>query len=428
MNQLNIIYDCFKKATGVSTDTRKIEPGQIFFALKGPNFNANKMAKEALEKGASFAVIDDPDYKNDDRCLLVDDVLTTLQKLANHHRRQFNIPVLAITGSNGKTTTKELVQGVLAQKYNTLATSGNLNNHIGVPLTLLRLNETTEMAIVEMGANKIGDIKELTEIAEPTHGIITNIGKAHLEGFGGFEGVLRAKTELFDFLKNQKGTVFINTANPVLSNLTKRFAEPVLYPQKGDFLHVSLINANPVVVYQDENGEQVATQMTGKYNFDNIVTALCIGKYFEVEAEKANQAVSAYQPSNNRSQVIKKGSTTIYLDAYNANPTSMANALENFNELKAEKKVVILGDMYELGSESEAEHVELGKYACKLKFDLIIFIGKHVAASHQACPNSLYFESKEKFEENFTINDLNNSFILIKASRGMALETLTDKF
>lgn len=428
MNQLNIIYDCFKKATGVSTDTRKIEPGQIFFALKGPNFNANKMAKEALQKGASFAVIDDPDYKNDDRCLLVDDALTTLQKLANHHRRQFNIPVLAITGSNGKTTTKELVHAVLAQKYNTLATSGNLNNHIGVPLTLLRLNETTEMAIVEMGANKIGDIKELTEIAEPTHGIITNIGKAHLEGFGGFEGVLRAKTELFDFLKNQKGTVFINTANPVLSNLTKRFTEPVLYPQKGDFLHVSLINANPVVVYQDENGEQVATQMTGKYNFDNITTALCIGKYFEVEAEKANQAVSAYQPSNNRSQVIKKGSTTIYLDAYNANPTSMANALENFSELEAEKKVVILGDMYELGSESEAEHLELGKYACKLKFDLIIFIGKHVAVSHQACPNSLYFESKEKFEENFTINDLNNSFILIKASRGMALETLTDKF
>jgi UDP-N-acetylmuramoyl-tripeptide--D-alanyl-D-alanine ligase len=304
---LSILYELYIKSTGVSTDTRKIDPGNIFFALKGPNFNANEFAPKALEMGASAVVIDDPAFfiEDDQRYFICEDVLVTLQKLANFHRREFSIPFIGLTGSNGKTTSKELLNAVLKQKFNTLATIGNLNNHIGVPLTLLRLKPEHEIAIIEMGANKQGDIKELCDIAEPTHGFITNIGKAHLEGMGGPEGVLKTKTELFQHLRETKGTVFINSQDPILSNMAKRFENPVLYPAKGDFCEVTFLGANPFVKFSvaGVDGEHL-TSMIGGYNFGNIANALTIGKFFGVPMEKAVAAIVNYKPENMRSQLV----------------------------------------------------------------------------------------------------------------------------
>ena len=321
-----ILYQLFLKSTGVSTDTRKIDPGNIFFALKGPNFNANEFASKALEMGASAVVIDEAAYfeEDDERYFICENALVCLQKLANYHRHQFDIPVIGLTGSNGKTTSKELLNAVLRTKFKTLATVGNLNNHIGVPLTLLALNQSHELAIVEMGANKQGDIQELCEIAEPTHGFITNIGKAHLEGMGGPEGVLKTKTELYQHLRENKGTVFINSQDPILSNMIKRFEEPVLYPAKGDFCEVSFHGADPFVKFSVEGNQEIfLSSLIGAYNFGNIATALTVGKFFGVDMNQAVQAIVDYKPSNMRSQLVEKRSNLIILDAYNANPSSM---------------------------------------------------------------------------------------------------------
>lgn len=422
------LYPHFLKATGVSTDTRSIGPGNIFFALKGPNFNANKLAAQALEKGASVAVIDDPEFNNDPRCFLVTDVLKTLQRLATHHRRQFDIPFVALTGSNGKTTTKELIHDVLATKFRVLATLGNLNNHIGVPLTLLRVNAETEIAIIEMGANHVGEIAALCEIAEPTHGLITNIGKAHLEGFGGIEGVIRGKSEMYNFLIQTDGVIFVNSKHDVLRNMAeRRMKHPYYYPRQGDYFQAELLEAKPALRFKGENGEEVQTQIHGEYNFDNICTALCIGKFFQTDADKSHAAIAAYVSENNRSQSIVRGDKTIILDAYNANPSSMEAALRDVAGLNSPHKTVILGDMYELGETKKEEHRKLGLMTKELGIDLPIFCGELMSEAALANTDSVYCENKEKLSHYLATNVIPAGHVLVKGSRGMGLETIVDK-
>jgi UDP-N-acetylmuramoyl-tripeptide--D-alanyl-D-alanine ligase len=427
---LDILYSLFLKSTGVSTDTRKIDPGNIFFALKGPNFNANEFAPKALEMGATLVVIDDPKVfiEDDERYFICEDVLSTLQHLATYHRRKFDIPVIGLTGSNGKTTSKELLNAVLKQKYNTLATIGNLNNHIGVPLTLLRLKSENEIAIIEMGANKQGDIKELCDIAEPTHGFITNIGKAHLEGMGGPEGVLKTKTELYQHLRANKGTVFINSQDPILSNMIKRFESPVLYPAKGDFCEVNFLGADPFVKFSVEGvpGEHL-TSMIGGYNFGNIANALTIGKFFGVEMEKAVEGIVNYKPENMRSQLVEKRSNLIILDAYNANPSSMEVAIRTFGQMKSRThKMIILGDMFELGDHAEEEHRKLGEIVSEYPIDKVCFTGKLIASALEKAPKALYFPDPFSFRNWLQDSQLEDYLILIKGSRGMKLEGLVD--
>lgn len=421
------LYKRFVLSTGISTDTRKIEPGNIFFALKGPNFNANKFARKALSEGASLSVVDEKEFAISPNTLLVKNVLHTLQDLANYHRHQLKIPVIGITGSNGKTTTKELIRAVLSEKYKCQATEGNLNNHIGVPLTILSLQQDTEIAIIEMGANKLGDISELCRIAEPTQGIITNIGKAHTEGFGGFEGVLRGKSELYHWLLRNNGTVFINSEDAILMNMSKRFEKPILYPGPGDYYHCNLIEANPWVTIEDEEKKIIKTQLIGRYNYQNIAAALCIGKYFEVNSGKASSAVAQYIPTNNRSQILSIGTNTIILDAYNANPDSMSAAIQNLSGMEGKNKVLILGDMFELGDLTEVEHRRIGELTLKESFDKVIFCGERMQYAHEGNRNSRYFKSRTELENYIESCIFEDSLILIKGSRGMALEVIAQK-
>ncbi len=421
------IYDAFLKSSGISTDTRKIKPDNLFFALKGPNFNANQLALEAVDSGAKMAIIDDKEYEIQGRTFLVDNVLSTLQDLARHHRQQLKIPILGITGSNGKTTTKELIKDVLQQKHKTLATQGNLNNHIGVPLTILSIDETIEIAIVEMGANRLGEIALLSSIALPTHGIITNIGKAHIGLFGGIEGVIRGKSELYDYLIKHDGVVFINENQPALKNMAKRFRSPLLYPNAGNYYHCELIEANPFVKVRTEHGDIIETHLIGRYNFDNIAAALCIGKYFEVSPEKARQAIGNYMPENNRSQIIKKSGKTIILDAYNANPSSMTAAIENLIQMRAEKKAVILADMFELGDEAPEEHRKIGELVNEAHFDLNILCGENMFFAREVCKDARYFKTRQEVAEFLKSNPLEKGYtVLIKGSRGMALEEILE--
>lgn len=423
---ISSLYEKFKNSTGVCTDTRKIEKGNLFFALKGPNFDANKLAAQALNEGASFAVIDDSKFSTDDRCFLVDDCLTTLQQLANYHRKQLNIPIIGITGSNGKTTTKELTRNVLATEYKVFATKGNLNNHIGVPLSLLEIDDSIEIAIIEMGANHVGEIAALCLIAEPTHGLITNIGKAHLEGFGGVEGVIRGKSEMYHWLIENEGVIFVNSQNEILSNIAqRRIKSPIYYPAKGDFLELNLIEAKPEIVFEDENGNHTKTSLSGAYNFENIATALCVGKYFKVDMAKATLAIAEYIPDNNRSQILKKGTNMIVMDAYNANPTSMKAALESLSLMQGEK-IAILGDMFELGEDSDIEHASVGKLTLSLGLKEIIFCGGNMKAAAQANSTALYFQKKEELNAYLRGKTWNDKVILLKGSRGMGLESLLD--
>ncbi|MBS9522549.1 UDP-N-acetylmuramoyl-tripeptide--D-alanyl-D-alanine ligase [Litoribacter alkaliphilus] len=427
---LQKLYLAYKDASGISTDTRNIQPGNMFFALKGPSFNANEFAATALKNGASVAVIDDEEYlpnKKDDSYILVDDALTALQRLANHHRKQLNIPILAITGTNGKTTTKELLNAVLSTKFKTYATKGNLNNHIGVPLTLLTMGKKVELGIVEMGANKVGDIAELCAIAEPTHGLITNIGKAHLEGFGGFDGVLRAKTEMYHYLIENNGKIFVNSTNPILMNMVKRMKDPFLYPQSLDNYHTYFVSADPFVKFKTANGNVCETKMLGGYNFENIATALAVGNFFGVEEERAVEAVCNYTPSNMRSQLVEKRSNLIVLDAYNANPTSMEGAIKTFGAMTGKKhKMVILGDMYELGEQSEEEHEKLGQLVKEYHFDKVCFAGELTKAALKQAPDALYFPDPFSLRNWLKDMALEDYLILIKGSRGMKMETLVD--
>ena len=420
------LYEKFLASSGVSTDTRSIAKGSLFFALKGERFNGNAFARQALENGAAYAVIDEPEHWHNDRCLLVDDALAALQDLAHYHRRALNIPVIGINGTNGKTTTKELLHAVLSQKYQTLATRGNLNNHIGVPLTLLQLTAETEIAIIELGANHVGEIAALCRIAHPTHGLTTNIGKAHLEGFGGLEGAIRGESEQYDYLRRTGGVVFINSQDKLLSNMGKRLTKPHYYPAPGDYFTCTLLSADPFVVYQAEGGNSVETQLVGAYNFDNIAAALCIGKYFEVPSAAADEAIRSYQPANKRSQVVRQGTNTIILDAYNANPDSMQAAIRNLEAMQAAQKAVILGDMYELGEDAAAEHRAVGELLAQGTVERILFCGELMQAAHEACPRSDYFPDKAKLEKHLQQQPIENNTVLIKGSRGMAMETVVD--
>lgn len=422
---ISSLYKKYLECSLVSTDSRADQTDSLFFALHGPNFNGNQFAEQALNKGARYAIVDDPALGND-QVLVVPDTLTALQELANYHRRQLNIPVIGITGSNGKTTTKELIHAVLSQRFNTVYTKGNLNNHIGVPLTLLTIKPEHQIAIIEMGANHLGEIEKLCQLAEPTHGIITNIGKAHLEGFGSLEGVARAKSELYLHLLQHKGTAFINSQNDVLHRLGNRLPIKITYPAPGDFFHCKFISASPFVTYESENGEIITTKIIGEYNFENIAAASCIGKYFNVPLDKINSGIAGYVPSNNRSQVIKKGSNTILLDAYNANPSSMAASIKNFANADAQQRVVILGDMFELGADSAEEHSNLGKLVATLSFNQVLLCGKHMEHASAHAPAAWHFETKDEVQKWLQTNPIQNSLVLIKGSRGMSLETLVD--
>lgn len=411
------IYNLYSKNYLVDTDTRNIRKGSVFFALKGENFDGNKFAYNALDKGAEYAVIDNPEYHSE-KTILVENSLETLQKLANYHRNQLNIPIVSLTGSNGKTTTKELINAVLSQKYNTSATQGNLNNHIGVPLTLLSMTPETEIGIVEMGANHLKEINFLCDIAEPNFGYITNFGKAHLEGFGGVKGVIKGKSELYDYLRNSKGKAFINS-NDKTQMLQAGGIETISFSNDT----ISFLGANPFVTAEFEN-IQIQSQLIGSYNFNNIAAAITIGKYFKVSNQKIKEAIQNYIPSNNRSQIIEKNSVKIILDAYNANPSSMKVALENFASLKAKKKIVFLGDMFELGNSSEKEHQSIAELATTLNFDEVHLIGK--AFSTTDVKNAFVYESFETFKNSNNKFQFQQATLLIKGSRGMALERILD--
>ncbi|UFH56114.1 UDP-N-acetylmuramoyl-tripeptide--D-alanyl-D-alanine ligase [Spirosoma sp. KNUC1025] len=430
------LYHKFLECTGVSTDTRRITSDCLFVALKGASFDGNQFARQALEAGARYALVDDPAIADSDaRCLLVADSLTALQDLARHHRQTLTFPVIGLTGSNGKTTTKELIAAVLSKKYRTYATVGNLNNHIGVPLTLLALNEQHEIAVIEMGANHQKEIELLCSIAQPTHGLITNVGKAHLEGFGGIEGVRKGKGELYDYLAQHGRTVFINSRDKTLMAMYRErlkslrsetvFAETIFYPAvDASSQPVELLQESPVVVYRDPEGREVTTHLPGRYNFDNMTAALAIGDYFGISPEESNRAVADYNPTNNRSQVITKGTNTVLLDAYNANPSSMAAAIRQFAATPASRKAVILGDMYELGNESEAEHAALGKLIAESKFDLVILAGKDMHYALEFLPKAYYFPDKFSLHNWLMDHPMTDTYILVKGSRGMSLETV----
>ncbi len=372
-------------------------------------------------------MIDDENYARDERYIVVEDTLAALQDLATHHRKQLHIPVIGLTGSNGKTTTKELINAVLSKKYRTLATKGNLNNHIGVPLTLLSIKPAHEIAIIEMGANHQGEIARLCEIALPDYGLITNIGKAHIEGFGGFEGVIKGKSELYQHLINHDGVVWINSNNPILSNMAKRFKTPLFYPNEGDFYHCEFREANPFIVLKAESGNIVRTQLIGGYNFENIAAALCIGKYFRVPADDAEAAIAAYNPENNRSQVIHKEGYTIIMDAYNANPSSMKSALENLLSMESKKKAVILGDMKELGDTSEEEHRNIGQWLNASGFDEIYLYGDYMKFAAEECPASHHFTDKNSLRKKIGEREFKDYILLIKGSRSMGLEDVLEE-
>ena len=427
------LYQIFLKHSVVCTDTRKIKPDCIFFALKGDNFNGNAFAENALKAGAAFAVIDEAEYKLDEKYILVNDVLIVLQQLAQHHRRQFRFPIIAITGSNGKTTTKELCAAVMNTQYRTLFTQGNLNNHIGVPLTLLQLTDKHEAAIIEMGANHQGEIDFLCRIAEPTHGLITNIGKAHLEGFGGLKGVKRGKSELYRWLAVNGGLIFVNESEKFLKTLVPKNTRYIDYKQSqrlnksGKTYEVRLQKTNPFLSVQffdeKDNLQQVATQLIGVYNFYNLLTAVCIGKYFRVPGEKIKQSLSEFIPTMNRSQILHRSDgTTIILDAYNANPSSMQSALLNLTTMPQKNKIAIIGDMFELGPESTIEHQNLLKFAHTFALKLLVTVGKNFA---QTNGNRFFFETTQAARTWFAEQIFDaDTCILIKGSRGMQLETL----
>ncbi|MFV0566456.1 MAG: UDP-N-acetylmuramoyl-tripeptide--D-alanyl-D-alanine ligase, partial [Flavobacteriaceae bacterium] len=371
------LHQLFLTCNTACTDTRKITQNDMFFALKGDNFNGNTYARQAIAKGAKYAVVDEAPYQTLDTIILVDNVLETLQKLAAFHRTYLNIPIIALTGSNGKTTTKELINAVLSQKYNTTATVGNLNNHIGVPLTLLSMTSKTEIGIVEMGANHLSEIQSLSQIAQPDYGYITNFGKAHLEGFGSIEGVIKGKSELYDYLKKNNKTIFVNGNDAIQYEKTLDANKVIFSEDKSTAnFNIMFIEAQPNVVVTFNN-TTVNSKLIGAYNFNNISAAIAIGQYFKVETNKIKKAIEDYVPSNNRSQVIKKGSNTIILDAYNANPSSMKAALTNFNDLKTDNKIVFLGDMFELGKAAKTEHETIADFADSLKVENIVLIGEN---------------------------------------------------
>lgn len=417
------LYARFKECTGICTDTRKIEPGCMFVALKGDKFNANTFSQKALESGAKYAVIDEREYEVPGT-LLVNDGLTALQDLARHHRRQLGLPIVGLTGSNGKTTTKELIRAVLSEKYNVTATVGNLNNHIGVPLTLLSFTEETEIGIVEMGANHQKEIELLCNIAEPNFGYITNFGKAHLEGFGGVEGVIKGKSEMYAYLEAYTKMAFVNLDDPIQSERTANLPRYTFSAKTHSCdVFIDSATANPMVTLS-WHGHNIKSNLIGSYNAPNIAAAIAIGHYFKISDDKIVHAIEHYIPNNNRSQLLQKGNNQIILDAYNANPSSMMAAIDNFAGLDAASKIAILGDMFELGPESAAEHRKLSEHLADLTGITVYFVGKDFSANPVAAPHLSYFTTFEEFATQFQRPE--NATVLIKGSRGMALERALD--
>ena len=425
------LYSIYQRHPRISTDTRAIIPGSVFFSLKGPSFNGNAFAEKALELGAAYAVVDEPEFQKNDRCLLVGDGLIALQQLANYHRHQLTIPVLAVTGSNGKTTTKELIRSVLSKRYNTLATKGNLNNHIGVPLTLLSISPDIEFAVIEMGANHQGEIESYCKIAEPHYGLITNVGKAHLEGFGGFEGVKKGKGELYAWIASHSKTIFLNGNNSILHEMAKdhKVQYAVVYGTEDGFdCSGALITDSPTLEVKWKQGDhsgQIQSQIIGAYNFENILAAVCIGNYFGVSAEAIDEAIAAYVPDNSRSQVVKKGTNTIILDAYNANPTSMEAALKNFASLPVKHKILCIGDMAELGEDSADEHRRIVEIVKTIPTDQVILVGKNFGffSGQLKC---LHFENSETAADWVKKHPFSNKQILIKGSRSSKMEKILE--
>ncbi|MGK0414656.1 MAG: UDP-N-acetylmuramoyl-tripeptide--D-alanyl-D-alanine ligase [Polaribacter sp.] len=407
------LYKLYTHFLLVDTDTRKIRKNTLFFALKGAHFNGNQFAEKALELGASYAIVDEEKYKTQTNIILVDNVLQTLQALANYHRKQLNIPIIGLTGSNGKTTTKELIQIVLSKKYNTIATQGNLNNHIGVPLTLLSMKPEHELAVIEMGANHQKEIEFLCTLCEPDFGYITNFGKAHLEGFGGVEGVIKGKSELYTFLREHSKIAFVNPDDPIQVEKTKQ-----IQSVSFDMEDIRFLEVNPFVKVSYKK-MRIQSNLIGGYNYTNISAAITIGAYFKVSQEAIKEAIESYVSTNNRSQIIETKKNKIILDAYNANPSSMRAALESFASLKTDPKIIILGDMFELGNDSALEHQEIVNLANAFNFKHQYFVGENF---YQTETEKNLFKSYEAFEAFIKQYPIENATILVKGSRGMRLE------
>ncbi len=411
------LYKIFNENPIVTTDSRNCPKGSIFFALKGERFNGNHYAKETIEKGCAYAIVDEIEYANGRNIIYVENVLTTLQKLANFHRNQLNIPIVGITGTNGKTTTKELIASVLQRKYKTLYTQGNLNNHIGVPLTLLQLKNEHEIGIIEMGANHQGEIKTLVEIVNPNYGIITNVGKAHIEGFGSFEGVVKTKSELYDFLRNHNGTAFVNKANEILMKSSKGISNVIYYGKDSDF-ESFMLNNNPFLELKWRNF-CIKSKLIGSYNAENIMAAIAIGCYFSVKDDEIVKAIEEYTPTNNRSQYKKTEKNDLIIDAYNANPTSMNASIDNFNQIENDNKIVILGDMKELGEISDSEHQKVVDKLEKLNLCKILIVGSEFGKTETK--KALKFTDINDLNNYLVNENFKNHLILIKGSNSMKL-------
>lgn len=421
------LYQIYKDHPSIQTDTRKISTGDLFFALKGPNFNGNQFAKHALDNGAAYAIVDEGSVDENDRIIMVADTLKTLQDLALYHRRQLNnIPFIAITGSNGKTTSKELIHAVLSTTYKTYATEGNLNNHIGIPLTILKIKDDAQIAIIEMGANHQKEIEGYCKYSLPTHGVITNCGKAHLEGFGGEEGIRKGKGELFDHLRKTKGTAFVMWDYGYLQDMSKGIPTLVKYGTHDADITGTVKNSSSfleVTIKTGINIKTIKTNLIGEYNLPNVLLAIAIGKYFKVEDEKIKQALENYMPSNSRSQLIKKGSNHIILDAYNANPTSMKAAIENFSKMEGEEKVLMLGGMMELGTHSVEEHQSLVDLINKYTWKNVVLVGGDFNKTNH---HYLNFENSEQARDWFKNQKFMNASILIKGSRSTYMEKVLE--
>jgi UDP-N-acetylmuramoyl-tripeptide--D-alanyl-D-alanine ligase len=426
------LYSIFQFHPNIITDSRKELKNSIFFALKGEKFNGNEFAEIAINQGCSYAIIDEKKHQKDLRFILVDDVLRALQDLAKYHRAQLNIPVIGITGTNGKTTTKELIRSILSKKYNTLATKGNFNNHIGVPLTLLSITKKTEISIVEMGANHIGEIAELCEIAQPNFGLITNIGKAHLEGFGSIEGIIETKKALYDYLEHHNGVAFVNDKDEILKELSKNIPQ-IIYgsAQYSDFKG-KLVECNPFLTIEWDRGNakmpgnRVQTKIIGDYNFDNIMASIAIGSFFNVPVGDIMNALESFESSANRSQFMNTSTNKVILDAYNANPTSMNASIINFSHMDAEEKVAIIGDMFELGKESSVEHQVIIDLLKGQPFKQVILVGSMFSSIENKSSGFLCFKDVEQAYQYLKENPIKNSSVLVKGSRGVRIEKIVE--
>lgn len=415
------LYKIYQQYPSVQTDTRKLKPGDIFFALKGPNFNGNAFAKQAIDAGAVCAVIDEKDYEIPGKTFLVHDALTALQQLAHHHRRQFHIPFLAITGSNGKTTTKELIHAVMSSAYNVYTTQGNLNNHIGVPLTILKVREDANMAVIEMGANHLHEIEGYCKIAEPTHGLITNCGKAHLEGFGSLEGVKRGKGELFEHIRNVQGTAFVMWDYDYLRELSAGIEEIVSYGTRDAAVTGSILQSSPFLRVKIDPGIEIQTQLVGDYNLPNVLAAVAVGREMKISMSKIKDAIEAYAPSNSRSQLVQHGTNKFILDAYNANPSSMQLAIENFAAIQEDKKVLMLGAMAEMGRQTEAEHQRLVDLIKQYKWHAVLLVGSHFERFKN---EFIYFENADAAGAWFAQQNFTGTYFLVKGSRSSHMEKI----